>query len=326
MPAMWIIVAFAGLAAAAAPAAAQEWPTRPVTMVVPFAAGGGVDTGARIVAPRLSELLAQQVIIENVSAGAGGMIGAARVAKAAPDGYQVLLGHTGTHSYIPTLYKRPMYDAVTDFEPVAMVYGSAKVLITRKDLPANRLTEFIAYVKANRGKLQYGSGGAGSESHISCVLLNERAGLEVTHVPYRGVAPALQDLMGGRIDFMCNPISISVPQIEAGTVKAIAMLAMNRNPMLPSLPTAHEQGLKDFNADGWAAFFFPKGTPAPIVERLAKATSEALDTPAVRQRLLDLGLRVPLPEERTPAYLAKLVPAEIKKWAGPIRASGVSVD
>jgi tripartite-type tricarboxylate transporter receptor subunit TctC len=326
MPTIRMIAAFAGVAAAAVPAAAQQWPTRPVTMVVPFAAGGGVDTGGRIVAPRLSELLGQQVIVENVSAGAGGMIGAARVAKAAPDGYQVLLGHTGTHSYNPTLYKRPMYNAVTDFEPVAMVYGSAKVLIAGKDLPANTLAEFIAYVKVNRVKLQYGSGGAGSESHISCVLLNARTGLDVTHVPYRGVAPALQDLMGGRIDYMCNPISTSLPQIEGGTVKAIAMLAPHRNAMLPNLPTAHEQGLEDFDADGWAAFFFPKGTPAPIVERLAKATSEALDTPAVRQRLLDLGLRVPRPEERTPAYLAKLVPAEIKKWAGPIKASGASVD
>jgi tripartite-type tricarboxylate transporter receptor subunit TctC len=317
-----ITVVLAGFA----DATAQDWPTRPVTLVVPFPAGGGVDTGGRIVAPVLSELLSQQVVVENVSAGAAGMIGAARVAKAAPDGYQMLLGHSGTHSYIPTLYKRPMYDAVTDFEPVSLVYGTSQVLLTRKDFPANTLSEFIAYVKAHQSDLQYASGGAGSVTHITCVLLSAVVGLNVTHVPYRGIGPAMQDLIGGQIDFMCNPISTAMPQVEGGAVKAIALLSPHRYPLFPNLATADEQGLKNFNADSWAGFFFPRGTPAAIVQRLAKATSDALDTPAVRQRYLELGLRVPPPEQRTPAYLAKLVPAEIKKWAGPIKASGMSVD
>jgi tripartite-type tricarboxylate transporter receptor subunit TctC len=312
-----------GLAAAAA---AQDWPTRPVTMVVPFTPGGGVDTGGRIMAPRLSELLGQQVIVENVSAGAGGMIGAARVAKAAPDGYQILLGNSGTHSYNPTLYKRPLYNAVSDFEPVALVYRTSMALFVSKNFPASTLPEFIAHVKANQGKVQYGSAGAGSVSHIACVLVNAVAGLDVTHVPYRGVAPAMQDLLGGRIDYMCNPISVSLGQVEAGLVKAIAVLSPHRYDLAPNLATAAEQGLKDFDADSWAAFFVPKGTPATIVQRLARATSEALDTPSVRRRYLGVGLRVPPPEQRSTEYLTKLVPADIEKWAGPIKASGVSVE
>jgi tripartite-type tricarboxylate transporter receptor subunit TctC len=320
------IVAAAIASMLAGPAAAQDWPTRPVTMVVPFTPGGGVDTGGRIMAPRLAELLGQQVIVENVSAGAGGMIGAARVAKAAPDGYQILLGNSGTHSYNPTLYKRPLYNAVTDFDPVALVYRTSMVLFVGKNFPANTLPEFIAYARANQGKMQYGSAGAGSVSHIACVLVNAVAGLNVTHVPYRGVAPAMQDLLGGRIDYMCNPISVSLGQIEAGLVKPIALLSPRRYDLAPNLATAAEQGLKDFDADSWAAFFVPKGTPAGIVARLARATSDALDTPAVRQRYLEVGLRIPPTEQRSTEYLTRLVPADIEKWAGPIKASGMSVE
>jgi tripartite-type tricarboxylate transporter receptor subunit TctC len=310
----------------AGPSATQDWPTRPVTMVVPFTPGGGVDTGGRIMAPRLSELLGQQVIVENVSGGAGGMIGAARVAKAAPDGYQILLGNSGTHSYNPTLYKRPLYNAVTDFEPVALIYRTSMALFVGKNFPASTLPEFIAHVKANQGKVQYGSAGAGSVSHIACVLVNAVAGLDVTHVPYRGVAPAMQDLLGGRIDYMCNPISVSLGQVETGLVKAIAVLSPHRYELAPNLATAAEQGLKDFDADSWAGFFLPKGTPAAIVQRLARATSGALDTPAVRQRYREVGLRIPPPEQRSTEYLTRLVPADIEKWAGPIKASGMSVE
>ena len=180
--------------------------------------------------------------------------------------------------------------------------------------------------KTNEATFQYGSGGAGSASHTACVLLNSLIGVSITHVPYRGAAPAMQDLVGGRIDYMCNYISTSLPQIEAGAVKPIALLAPRRSPALPDLATAHEQGLNDFNADVWTAFFLPKGTPSTIVQRLARATSDALDASAVRQRFADLGLRVARPEERMPEYLAKLVPAEIAKWAGPIKTSGVSMD
>ena len=304
---------------------AQNWPTRPVTMVVPYAAGGPVDTVARILASRMSELLRQQVIIENIG-GAGGMTGSARVAKAAPDGYQMLMGNSGTHSYNQTLYKKPLYNAATDFEPVAVVANASKVLVTRKDFPANTLAEFIAYVKANQTKLQFGSAGTGSANHITCVLLNSAIGVNVTHVPYRGAGPAMQDLIGGRIDYMCDVISTSLAQIEGGTIKPIAMLTLRRNAALPNLATANEQGLKDFEADTWNAIFLPKGTPSVIVRRLAQAASEALDTPVVRQRFFELGLTVPPPTERTPEYLAKLVPAEIEKWAAPIKAAGISAN
>ena len=313
--AVFIVVADAALA--------ETWPTRPITMVVPYAAGGPLDTVGRILASRMSELLGQQVIIENIG-GAGGMTGSARVAKAAPDGYQMLLGNSGTHSYNQTLYKKPLYNAATDFEHVALVASASKVLVTRKDFPANTLAEFISYVKANQAKLQYGSAGAGSANHITCVLLDSAIGVNVTHVPYRGAAPAMQDLIGGRIDYMCDVVSTSLAQIEGSTIKPIAMLTLRRNEALPNLATADEQGLKDFEADTWNAIFLPKGTPSGIVRRLAQAANEALDTPAVRQRFLELGLTVPPPAERTPEYLAKFIPAEIEKWAAPIKAAGIS--
>ena len=307
-------------------ARAQDWPARPVTMIVPYAAGGPVDTVGRIMAQGLSEVLGQQVIVENVG-GAGGMTGATRVAKAMPDGYTVLLGGSATMTTVPALYgKKTPYNPLTDFEHVIQFADSARILIARKDFPAKTLGEFITYVKANQATLQYGSGGAGSASHTACVLVNSLIGVSITHVPYRGAAPAMQDLVGGRIDYMCNYISTSLPQIEAGVVKPIALLAARRISALPDLATAHEQGLNDFDADVWTAFFFPKGTPSTIVQRLARATSDALDAPAVRQRFADLGLRVARPEERMPEYLAKLVPAEIAKWAGPIKTSGVSMD
>jgi len=221
-------------AAAALPTAwgvakAQTYPARPITMIVPFAAGGPLDAIGRILTPRLSEVLGQQVIIENVS-GAGGMSGASRVAKAAPDGYQFILGNIGTHAYNQTLYKKPLYDARNDFAPVGLIGFGLYVLVVRNNLPVNTLPEFIAYAKANQAKMQYGSGGAGSSTHISCVLLNQAIGTNITHIPYRGAGPALQELMGGRLDFMCDAIVNSLPHIQAGTVKAIATLSEQRTP------------------------------------------------------------------------------------------------
>ena len=309
----------------AAPAGAQDWPTRPVTMVVPFAAGGPVDTSARIMAARLSELLGQPAIVENI-AGAGSMTGANRVAKAPPDGSLFLYGNSSTHTFSQLLNKKPPYDVLTDFAPVAAFVENSKVLIARKDFPAGTLPEFISYVRANQAKLQYGSAGAGSAAHVTCVLLNSAIGVEVTHIPYRGLAPALQDLIGGRIDYLCEIISTALPQIRADTVKPLALLSLNRSPVLPKLATADEQGLKGFDVDAWNAFFFPKGTPEPIVRRLAKATSDAVDTPAVRARLEDLGLTVAAPERRNPDYVAKLVPSELAKWAPAIKASGVNAE
>jgi putative tricarboxylic transport membrane protein len=320
-----LALALAGLLALAPPAGAQEWPTRPLTMVVPFAAGGPVDTSARIMAARLQELLGQPVIIENI-AGAGSMTGASRVAKAPPDGSLFLYGNSSTHTFSQLLYKKPLYDAVGDFAPVAAFVENSKVLIARKDFPADALRDFTAYVRTNQAKLQYGSAGAGSAAHVTCVLLNSAIGVEVTHVPYRGLAPALQDLIGGRIDYICEIISTALPQIKAGTVKPLALLSPARSRVLPDLPTADEQGLKGFDVDAWNAFFFPKGTPEPIVRRFARAVSDAVDTPSVRVRLEDLGLTIAAPERRHPEYVAKLVPSELAKWAPAIKASGAAPD
>jgi tripartite-type tricarboxylate transporter receptor subunit TctC len=310
--------------ASASFAHAQDWPVRPVTMVVPYAAGGPNDSQARILAARLGELLRQQVIIENVG-GAGGMTGANRVAKAAPDGYTLLLSGLAVLGQIPTLYKKPLYNAVTDFEPVALIAESARILITRKDLPANTLGEFIAYAKVNQDHMQYASAGAGSGSHVCAILLDTLIGTHMAHVPYRGTGPAMQDLLAGRIDFTCEQISTAYPQIQSGAVKALATLASERAPALPDLPTAQEQGV-DLDCSVWIALSFPKGTADAIVRRLADMASEAVDTPSVRARFENLGISVVAPQRRTPEYLARFVPSEIKKWAGPIKASGVHAD
>jgi tripartite-type tricarboxylate transporter receptor subunit TctC len=320
-----IAAAFAAVLASSGPLNAQEWPTRPVNLVVPYAAGGPVDTIGRILAARLSELLGQQVIVENVG-GAGGMTGAARVAKASPDGYTLLLSGSAVLAINQTLYKKPLYNAVTDFEHVALHSDSARVLITRKDLPVQSLSEFVAYAKTNQAKMQYGSAGAGSGVHVCSVLLDAAMGTKITHVPYRGAGPAMQDLIGGRIDYICEQISTALPQIQGGVVKAIVTLGLDRAPGLENLPTAQEQGLSGLDCGSWGSFSFPKGTPAAIVQRLAKATSDAVDTPAVRERFKSLGVTIPAAERRSPEYLTKFVPSEIERWAGPIKASGASAD
>jgi len=319
------IAALAFALALASTVRAQDWPNRNITLVVPFPAGGPIDVVARILAPPMSDALGQQIIIENVG-GAGGSTGSLRVAKATPDGYQFLLGNSGTHTYSQLLSRKPPYDAAADFAPVAVFIENSKVLTTRKDFPADTLPQFIAYAKANQAKMQFGSAGAGSATHMTCVLLNSAIGIDVTHVPYRGTGPAMQDMMGGRIDYICDVVSTALPLIRGGSIKPIAMLSPARNHVLPDLPTAQEQGLAGFDADAWNAFFLPRGTPEPIVRRLAKATSDALDLPWVRERMQELGLNIPPPERRTPDYLAKLVPRELEKWAAPVKASGVVTD
>jgi tripartite-type tricarboxylate transporter receptor subunit TctC len=309
----------------ATPAFAQDWPTRPITMVVPFPAGGPVDLVGRLFAQRLSENLGQQVIIENIG-GAGGSSGALRIAKAAPDGYQFLLGNSGTHTYSQLLSKKPPYNAVADFAPVAVIVENSKLLVTRKDFPAETLPQFIAYAKANQAKVQYGSAGTGSATHMTCVLLNSAIGIDITHIPYRGTGPAMQDLIAGRIDYLCDVVQTSLPLIQNNSIKALALLSPQRAGVLPDVKTADEQGLKGFDADAWNAFFLPKGTPAPIVARLAKATSDVLDSPAMRERLEALGLNVPLPARRTPDYLAELLVSELDKWAEPVKASGATIE
>ena len=303
---------------------AQTYPTRTLTLLVPFAAGGPSDVAGRVIAQRMSEVLGRQVVVENLS-GAGGTVGSARVARAAPDGYQFVLGNSGTHVWSQSLYKTPPYNTVTDFTPVSLVVKSPRTLITPKTFPANSLPEFIAYVKANQTTVKYGSAGAGSASHVSCVLLNAALGVNVIHVPYRGLGPAMQDLIAGRIDYLCNSPSTSLPQIEGSFVKVLATTGLRRAATLPQVPTAREQGLP-FDVTTWQAIFLPKDTPETIVRRLTQAISETLDTPSVRDRFKSIGEEVTVPERRGPEYLAKFVVSEIERWSEPIRASGATMD
>jgi tripartite-type tricarboxylate transporter receptor subunit TctC len=305
-------------------AGAQNFPNHPMTLVIPFAAGGPQDVLGRITAQRMSEVLGQQVIVENVG-GAGGGIGSLRVAQAAPDGYTLVLGSVGTHAQNQSLYKKPLYDAATDFTPVALVAETPIALITRKDLPPNNFKEFVAYAKANQAKMQYGSAGAGSATHLGCVVLNYVIGVNITHVPYSGTGPAMQDLMGGRIDYLCDIIATAKPQIDAGTVKGLAILTKERAAVLPNLPTALEQGT-DVQAYTWSAIFLPKGAPDAVVQKLNAAIVHAMKTPAVRERMEGLGATVVSDDRATPQYLGQFVKSEITKWAAPIKASGVTID
>jgi tripartite-type tricarboxylate transporter receptor subunit TctC len=306
-------------------ASVQAWPSKPVTLVVPFPAGSASDVVARLLTPRLSELLKKEIIIENVS-GAGDTNGALRVARAAPDGYQIAFGVTGTHAQNQLLYKQPPYDATTDFTPVGLIAEAPYMLITRPDFPAGNLKEFMSYAKANQPKLQYGSGGPGSGTHITCLLLNTAIGIEATHVPYRSTSQAMPDLLAGRIDYLCDPIQTALPGIQQKTVRAIATLSRERTALLPGVPSAHEQGLGNFDASIWFALFFPKNTPDAIVRRLNGVLSTALDTESVREQLESNGLRLAAPARRNADYLARFVASEIKKYAGPIKASGASLD
>jgi tripartite-type tricarboxylate transporter receptor subunit TctC len=306
-------------------ALAQDWPTRPVTMIVPYAAGGPVDTVGRIMAQGLGEALGQQVIVENI-AGGGGMTGANRVAKAAPDGYTFLLGGSATMTIVPAINgKKTPYNSLTDFEHVIQFADSSRVLITRKDFPASLLKEFATYAKEHHDTMQFGSAGAGSGMHLCAVLLNEAIGEKITHVPYRGSALALQDLLGGRIDFLCDQISTAVQQIRGGTVKPIATMALSRADVLPDLPTAKEQGF-DLDCASLSAFSYPKGTPEAIVRKLAEATNRAVETAFVRERLGTLGVAVEPPERRAFGYYAAHMPGEVKRSAAVVKAAGLAAE
>jgi tripartite-type tricarboxylate transporter receptor subunit TctC len=305
-------------------AGAQNFPTHPMVMVIPFAAGGPQDVLGRIIAQSMGEALGQTVIIENVG-GAGGMTGSVRVAQAAPDGYTMVLGSVGTHAQNQTLFKQPLYDAATDFTPVALIAETPIALITRKDLPPNNFKEFVAYAKANQAKMQYGSAGAGSATHLGCVVLNYVIGVDITHVPYRGTGPAMQDLAGGRIDYLCDIIATAKPQIDAGSVKGLAIMTKERAAVLPNLPTTVEQGT-DVQAYTWSAVFLPKGAPDAVVQKLNGAIVKAMKTPSVRDRMAGLGAVLVADDRATPQYLAQFVKSEIVKWAAPIKASGVTID
>jgi tripartite-type tricarboxylate transporter receptor subunit TctC len=314
----------AGSLASAGAAVAQSFPARPMTMVIPFAAGGPTDVLGRIIAARMGEVLGQQVVPENVSGG-GGQIGSRRVADAPPDGYQMVLGTVGTHAQGQTLYKKPLYNAAADFTPVALIADVPIVLVTRKDLPVKDFREFADYARKNQAKMSYGTGGTGAAPHLACILLNHTIGTNITHIPYRGSAPAIQDLMGGRVDFNCAGITTAKPLIDSDTLKGLAVFSDVRSPVMPDLPTAAEQGAK-VEAYTWNAIFLPKGASDAIVQKLNAAAVEAMKTPAVRDKLTGLGAQVVRDDQMTPDYLAGFVRSETEKWAGPIKASGVSVD
>ena len=307
------------------PAVAQEWPTRTITLVVPFAPGGGVDISARLQAQAIGDILGQNVIVENIGGGAG-MTAGARVAHAAPDGYTFMIGNSGTHAYNQSLYKKPLYNSVTDFTPVGLVSESPRILNARKDLPVNGLREFIAWLKANESKAQFGSAGVGTGTHLPCVLFNLAIGVNITHVPYRGAGPVIQDLMGGRVDYMCDTIQTGAQLAKQGALKPIAVLSAHRVAIVPDIPTSGEQGLAGVEASVWNAFFLPKGTADAIVRKLNAAVNQSLENPTLRQRLEELGLEIMPAEQRTPEYLAKFLPEDIERWAKPIRAAGISAD
>ena len=318
---LWAVIATA--LALLSPAQAQDWPSKPITMMVSFTAGSSIDVAGRIVAARMAEILGHPIVIENVG-GAGGMVGAARVAKGMPDGYSILFGNSATQTYSQSLYKAPLYNAATEFAPIALVAETPPVLIARNDVPATNLKDFIAYLKANPGKLYFGSAGSGSASHLACVLFNATAGVNVTHVPYRGGPQAMADLIGGRIEYWCPLAASAVPQIEGKAVKAIAMMSKQRLGLLPMLPSAQEQGLTNFDASSWYGIFAPRGTPAPILQKLQAATVAALDTPSVQQRMTEVGADVVGPYRRSPQYLQTFVEKDIKTWAEIIKKAGIT--
>jgi tripartite-type tricarboxylate transporter receptor subunit TctC len=304
---------------------AQGWPDRPVKLILPYAPGGATDLIGRPWADKLSQAFGQQFVIEN-RGGASGIIGTEAAAKAAPDGYTFVIGNSGTHAYSQSLYKKLPYNAATEFDPVGIVTESPRALIARKNLPANNLQEFIAYLKANEKTAQFGSAGVGAGTHIPCVLLNSAIGVNITHIPYRGEAPVVQDLIGGRVDYMCATIQSGAALINQGQVKGIAVLSEGPVPISPEIPTSGEQGLPGVESSVWNAFFVPKGTPEPIVRKLNTAMSDTLDDPAIRKRLEELGLEIVPVERRSPEYLVSFLPQEIERWAKPIRQAGISAD
>ena len=316
------LLTFAFFGAGTRPAAAQSWPDRPVTMVVPFAPGGGTDLLGRIVAKRLGEVLGQQVIVENVG-GAGGMLGSARVVKSAPDGYTMVIGTTAD-AINQSLYKAPLYNFAEDLVPAGLMGSQPTVLLGRKDLPANTLPEFTAYVKANAASVKMGSAGVGSTGHLFCELLHSVLGIKgVTHVPYRGGGPAMQDLIAGRYDYLCTLAPTGKQLLDANQVKGIAILQPKRSPEIPGLPSTAEQGLPDFNVSTWFGLFFPKGTPEPIIRKLNAALGETLDSPWVHDRFKEIVATVAARDEPSAEYLRKLADGETTKMREAIRAAGI---
>jgi tripartite-type tricarboxylate transporter receptor subunit TctC len=317
LAAVAVVAALAGVQAQA-----QDYPARPITLVVPFAAGGPTDVIARIVGDHMSKTLGQQLVIEN-AVGAGGTTGSARAKRANPDGYTIVMGHMGTHAASVALYPNLAYHPSTDFEPIGLVAGTPVLILARKDFPAKDLKEFVAYVKANADKMNMAHAGVGSVSFTTCLLLNALMDVKPTSVPFNGTGPAMNALVGGQVDYMCDQIVNVVPQVKGGTIKGYAIGTPERNPALPDVPTAKEAGLPGFQASAWNALFAPKGTPKPITDKLTAALDKALDDEVTRKRLLELGSDIPDGPRRGQLALGDLVKNEIDKWTPVIKSSGV---
>ena len=307
----WMAAAFV-LLAGVTTSQADDYPTRSVTVIVPFAAGGPADISGRIVADIFSRHLGQSFVVENVG-GAGGTVGSLRAARARADGYTLISGHMGTHAAAPMFYPNLGYDPEKDFEPVGVIAVQPELLAVRKDFPANNLKEFAAYAKAHEKKLNMGHAGVGSVSYLGCLLLNSAIGIHPTLVPFTGTAPVMNAILAGNVDYDCDPILGPLPHIRAGTVKALAIAAKKRSPLLPDVPTSYEQGMPEFDCAPFYAVFAPKGTPKAVIDRLAAALNKGLDEPAVKKRLNDLGAVIPEPDERGPKALAALVHKEIAR-------------
>ena len=301
-------------------AQAQEYPARTVTIIVPFAAGGPADITGRIVADIFNRHLGQKFVVENVG-GAGGTIGALRAARAAADGYTILSGHLGTNALASAFYPNLGYDPQKDFEPIGLTAEYPELLVVRKDFPANNLKEFVAYAKSNASKLNVGHAGLGSVSYIGCLLLNAAIGIKPTMVPFTGTAPVLNAMLGGQIDYECDPVLGTLGQVRAGTVKALAVAARKRSPLLPDVPTSHEQGLPDFDCAPFYGVFVPSGTPPQVVEKLAEALNKGLSEEPVQKRLADLGADIVEPGRRGPKALADLAKNESDRLMPILRAA-----
>jgi tripartite-type tricarboxylate transporter receptor subunit TctC len=312
-----------GLAATGADAQ-TTYPQRNITLVVPFAAGGPTDVISRIMGDHMSRTLGQQVVVENVT-GAGGTVGVTRVMKAAPDGYTILMGNLGTQAASVGLYPNLAYDPRTDFEPIMNSASTPMLVVAKKDLPVKDFREFVAYVKANAEKMNYGTGGVGATSHLTCLFLDSLLGVKPQHVPFRGSGPALNALLGGQVDYVCDQTVGVVPAVQAKEAKGLVVAVKNRLAVVPDVPTSAEQGLPEFQATGWNALFAPKGTPKEVVDRLNSAARAALKDEATRKRLLDLGAELPDDAGQTPEALRELVRTEIDKWVPIIKKAGVTV-
>jgi putative tricarboxylic transport membrane protein len=318
-----ILAALVSSVLVAAPAAAQtDYPNQPITVTVPFAAGGPTDTITRIVGEHMSRTLGQQLVIENV-VGAGGTTATTRVKRANPDGYTIMTGHMGTHAAAVGLYPNLAYNPVTDFDPIGLIAGTPILILAKKDFPAKDLEEFVAHVKANGSKLNEAHAGVGSVSFTTCLLLNDLLGLKPTRIPYTGTGPSMNALVAGQVDYMCDQIVNAVPQVQAGAIKAYAVATPERNPALPDVATTKEGGLPEYQVSAWNALFAPKGTPKAALDKLTDALDKALDDPAVRKRLLDLGSDIPGPEGRGQQALAAHVKAEVERWTPILKAAAV---